>query len=69
MKYPSDISNWTTQMAHDAFGLSAKPSLTSLTEWLTSPIEALNESDKQYLDKTLVKQNNGLLFGARGILN
>jgi hypothetical protein len=60
MKYPSDFSNWTTQMAHDAFGLSAKHSLTSLTDWLTAPTEPLSESDKQ---------NNGLLFGVKGTLN
>jgi hypothetical protein len=66
MKYPSDFSNWTTQMAHDAFGLSAKPSLTSLTEWLTSPTEPLNESDKQYLDKTLVKAKQRAAFWSEG---
>lgn len=66
MKYPSDFSNWTTQMAHDAFGLSVKPSLSSLTDWLTVPTEPLNESDKQYLDKTLVKAKQRAAFWSEG---
>ena len=66
MKYPSDFSNWTTQMAHDAFGLSVKPSLSSLADWLTVPTEPLNESDKQYLDKTLVKAKQRAAFWSEG---
>ena len=66
MKYPNDFSNWTTQMAHDAFGLSVKRSLPSLTDWLTAPIEPLNESDRQYLDKTLVKAKQRASFWSEG---
>jgi hypothetical protein len=66
MKYPKDIHNWTTQMAHDAFGLSAKQTLPSLTAWLTAIVEPLNESDKQYLDKTLVKAKQRASFWSEG---
>lgn len=66
MKYPSDFSNWTTQMAHDAFGLSFKPHLESLTDWLTATIEPLSISDKQFLDKTLVKAKERAAFWSEG---
>jgi hypothetical protein len=66
MKYPSDFSNWTTQLAHDAFGLSVKQALTSLTDWLTCPIEPLSDSDKQFLDKTLVKAKQRAAFWSEG---
>jgi hypothetical protein len=48
MKYPSDFSNWTTQAAHDAFGLKAVKSLPSMTAWDAIQVE-INEYDKQRL--------------------
>jgi hypothetical protein len=52
MKYPSDFSNWTTQAAHDAFGLKAVKSLPSMTTWDAIPIE-ISQNDKQRLVELL----------------
>jgi hypothetical protein len=65
-KYPRNFNNWTTQMAHDAFGLTFKSHLSSLTDWLTTVTEPLSVSDKQFLDKTLVKAKERASFWSEG---
>ena len=54
MKYPSDFSAWSTQMAHTAFDLIREKSLPSLDSWMARVIEPLAERDMQYLQNTLL---------------
>ena len=54
MKYPSDFSAWSAQMAHTAFDLIQVKNLPSLDSWMSRPIEPLAERDMQYLENTLL---------------
>ena len=54
MKYPSDFSAWSAQLAHTAFDLLQVKNLPSLDSWMARVIEPLAERDMQYLENTLL---------------
>lgn len=65
MKYPSDFSNWTTQMVHHAFGLRDVNTLPSLSEWMQMPI-TLTSRDEERLQDIVVYGKRRVPFWSEG---
>ena len=65
MKYPTDFSNWTTQMAHDAFGLKAVETLPSLKEW-ENGVAIISAYDRQKLADLLTYAKPRVSFWSEG---
>ena len=54
MKYPSNFSAWSTQMAHTAFNLVRETTLPSLDMWMSKPVAALFDWDIASLKNSLL---------------
>ena len=65
MKYPSDFSNWTTQMTHRAFGLRDVDTLPSLSEWMQMPI-SLTARDEERLQEIVEYGKRRVAFWGEG---
>ena len=62
MKYPSDFSAWSTELAHTAFDLVCVPSLPSLDTWMNTPVEPLSGLDLSSIMNALSNIGNRARF-------